>query len=55
MAFIRERRFCQLEQEINREIEKRRVNREQEMMEVRTADTDCAVQGEWGRHVPGHV
>ena len=37
MAFIRERRFCQLEEEITMEVQRRRVDREKKKMEARAA------------------
>jgi len=37
LAFIKERRFCELEEEINREVEMRRLTREQMRMEARDA------------------
>ena len=45
MAFIKERRFCELEEEITREVEKRRVAREQMEMEARNAGVleECVI------------
>ena len=37
MAFIRERRFCQLEEEITMEVQRRRLDWEQMKMEARAA------------------
>ena len=45
IAFIRERRFCQLEEEISREVQWRRRDREQERMEASAARLlqECAI------------